>query len=242
MTVSSSKDLETLHTILNTLHEDIRFTMQYINKEQPFLDVLVRNNEGKIETDIFYKDTDSKQYLLFYSCHPRHTKMNIPFNLARRLRTIISEEPNLQVRLQELKSFLVEQKYPEPVIDFGISKAMAIDKVALRTVKSKPEECVIHFVSTFNPKNPEIFPVIINNLSILEKDEKMNDTISKYKFIKSKRQPYNLKRLLTKAKFTSNYEQTVKKCNRPNCGLCILEGNCFKFNCGTKFTQICHAI
>ena len=32
MTVSSSKDLETLHTILNTLHEDIRFTMQYINQ------------------------------------------------------------------------------------------------------------------------------------------------------------------------------------------------------------------
>ena len=88
---------------------------------------------------------------------------------------------------------------------------MAVDKVALRTVKSKPEECVIPFVSTFNQKNPEIFPVIINNLSILEKDEKMNDIFSKYKFIKSERQPYNLKRLLTKAKFTSNYEQTVGK-------------------------------
>ena len=66
----------------------------------------------------------------------------------------------------------------------------------------------------------------------------MKGIISKYKFIKSKRQPYNLKRLLTKAKFTSNYEHTVKKkCNRPNCGLCIylLEGNYFIFNCGTRF-------
>ena len=46
----SSEDLATLHTTLNNLHEDIRFTLQYNNKEdkeESFLDVLVKNNEGK---------------------------------------------------------------------------------------------------------------------------------------------------------------------------------------------------
>ena len=85
-------DLESLHNILNNLHIDIKFTLQFSNTEQSFLDVLVKNREGKIETDIYYKDTDSKQYLLFNSCHPRHTKINIPYNLARRLRTMVSEE------------------------------------------------------------------------------------------------------------------------------------------------------
>ena len=114
---------------------------------------------------------------------------------------------------------------------------MALDKGILRTVKVKQDESIIPFVSTFNPKDPEIFPDIINNLPILEKDEKMNDIISNYKFIKSRRQPNTLKRLLTKAKFTSTYEHTVKKCNRPNCSLCthLLEGNYFTFNCGTRF-------
>ena len=51
----SSEDLATLHTTLTNLHKDITFTLQYNNKEQSFLDVLVKHNEGKIETDIFIK-------------------------------------------------------------------------------------------------------------------------------------------------------------------------------------------
>ena len=114
---------------------------------------------------------------------------------------------------------------------------MALDKDILRTVKVKQDESIIPFVSTFNVKDPEIFPVIFNNLPIVEKDEKMKGIISKYKFIKNKRQHYNLKRSLTKAKFNSNYEHPEKRCNRPNCVLCIhlLEGNYFTFNCGTRF-------
>ena len=57
------------------------------------------------------------------------------------------------------------------VINFGVKKAMALDKDILRTVKVSQDESIIPFVSTFNPKDPEIFPVIINNLPILEKDE-----------------------------------------------------------------------
>ena len=116
---------------------------------------------------------------------------------------------------------------------------MAIDKDILRTVKVRQGEFFIPFVSIFIHIDPGISPVIIINLSILEKDEKLKTLgiISKYKFIKSKRQPCNLKRLLTKAKFTSNYEHTVKNCDRTNCGLRIhlLEGNYFAFNSGTRF-------
>ena len=61
--------------------------------------------------------------------------------------------------------------------------------------------------------------------------------LSKYQFIKSKRQCYNLKRLPTKAKFTSNESRSVTKCKRPNCGLCIhlKEGNLITFKCGNNF-------
>ena len=83
-------------------------------------------------TDIYYKKTDSEQYLLFSSCHPRHTKINIPYNLARRLRTIISEEQVLETRRKELKSFLVKQKYPENIINMGIDRAMNLDKSYLK--------------------------------------------------------------------------------------------------------------
>ena len=109
----SEAELKTFHGILNNLHKDIKFTIQSSPKEQPFLDVMVQNKDGRLETDIYYKETDSKQYLLFTSCHPRHTKLSIPYNLARRLRTIISEQNTLEIRLNELKSFLLTQKYPK---------------------------------------------------------------------------------------------------------------------------------
>ena len=233
----SVKDLESLHNILNNLHTDIRFTLQYSNTEQAFLDVLVKNQDGKIETDIFYKETDSKQYLLFYSCHPRHTKVNIPYNLARRLRTIISEDRILKIRMQELKSFLTKQNYPIQIIDHGFERAMSLDKGQLRTVKTRKDENIIPYVSTYNPKDPEMFRVIVDHLPILQEDVQMCDILSRYKIIKSKRQPYNLKRLLSKAKFVSNDKYEVRKCNRANCGLCIhlIEGSTILFKCGINF-------
>ena len=76
-----------------------------------------------------------------------------------------------------------------------------------------------------------------DKVPILKEDDKMRNILSKYKLIKVKRQPYSLKRLLTKAKFTSNNAALkVTKCNRSNCGLCILllEGHTFTFKCGKK--------
>ena len=55
----------------------------------------------------------------------------------------------------------------------------------------------------------------------------MNNILLNFKLIKSKRQPNDLKRLITKAKFNHNVDHEVTRCNRPNCGLCIHlpEGN-----------------
>ena len=233
----SSSDLEILHSILIDLHKDISFTLQFNNQEQAFLDVLVKNREGKIETDIYHKETDSKQYLLFYSCCRRHTKINIPYNLARQLRTIISEEKVLEKRMRELKSFLSKQNYPEQIIEHGLQQDMSLDKNLLRMVKAKPKENIVSYVSTYNHRDPEMFRVIMDNMPVLQEDEKMRNILPKHKILTSKRQSYNLKYLLTKAKFISNDTCEVRKCTRPNCGLCtyLLEGNSFALNCGMNF-------
>ena len=124
----SKSDLLELNNLLNNLHPDIKFTMEYSNVQQPFLDVLVKRENTKIETDIYYKPTDSKQYLLFNSCHPKHNKTSIPFSLARRIRSIVTNEATLQKRMDELRIVLINQKYPKNVIDKGIQKAMNVSK------------------------------------------------------------------------------------------------------------------
>ena len=41
----SVKDLEQLHSILNSLHKDLNFTLEYSGAQQSFLDVLVKNQK-----------------------------------------------------------------------------------------------------------------------------------------------------------------------------------------------------
>ena len=90
--------------------------------------MLIKKTVDKIETDIYYKPTDSKQYLLFNSCHPKHVAANIPYNLARRICTIVDNTETRNIRLEELKTFLENQNYPKTLIEAGIKKAKEENK------------------------------------------------------------------------------------------------------------------
>ena len=171
----SENDLHTLQDMLNNLHRDISFTMEFSHSQLPFLDVLVLKNGTHITTDIYYKPTDSKLYLTFYSCHPKHIKTSIPFSLARRLRMIVTNDNILAQRLAELKTALLRQHYPNTIIDTGIEKALSISKADLRRVREKSDENVVTYVSTFNPKNPEMFRAIHENMDILYEDDRMRN-------------------------------------------------------------------
>ena len=71
-------NIEEFQTILQTLHGKIKFTIETSQEELPFLDILIYKEGTAIETDIYHKQTDTFQYLHYSSCHPRHTKNNIP--------------------------------------------------------------------------------------------------------------------------------------------------------------------
>ena len=166
------------------------------------MDVLLIKSNNRISTDIFFKETDSKQYLNFYSCHP---KTNIPYNLARRICTIVSDQCQREKRLSELRK---KRSYPDTEISEGIKKAKSIARGLLLSTctHTRNKEEVLPYVSTFNPNNTEMFG-IFKNMYILTNDQTMREALSTSNIIKSKRQPPNLKRLITKEKIT---EQRIK--------------------------------
>ena len=109
----------------------------------------------------------------------------------------------------------------------------------------------IPFISTFNPNNINALPLVYNYRPILELGDKTKEVFKGIKFINSKKQAPNLKRLLTKAAYTSTQSPTlgVTKCKNIRCKCChnIYEGNTFYFenknihfqiktemNCSTK--------
>ena len=72
-----SDDMDKLmifHKLLNELNPDIKFTMEVNDAKLPFLDVLIIKEDDRLSTDVYYKSTDTHQYLHFGSCHPHHTK------------------------------------------------------------------------------------------------------------------------------------------------------------------------
>ena len=239
----SDEELNDLHNVLNNLHPSIKFTMESSTTELPFLDILVIKEDRKIITDLYYKKTDSHQYLLFNSCHPSHVKRNIPFNMARRVCTIVLEETRRNNRLQELKSFLLRQKYPSNLIDAAILKAKAIPvedlRISRRTRNQDEIENQIPLVVTHNPRNVNMFSYVKDCFPILQQSEKLRNRIDMKNIIYSRRQPRNLKKLLTRAKFSSDEENpAVYKCMDPRCGTCpyLKTGNSFSFKCGKTFT------
>lgn len=156
---------------------------------------------------------------------------------------IISDDTVLHKRISELKDVLLSQHYPIFVIENGIERALQLNRADLRRVQQKSDENIVTFVSTFNPKNPEIFQTIRHNLDILYEDEIMAHILNCHEIIKSKRQPQNLKRILTKARFDENeQEATITQCGRPNCGLChhLIIENIYHFKCGKSFKVKSH--
>ena len=236
----SDEELKKFHNLLNTLHLSIEFTIEKSRSRLSFLDTLVTIHNRQLHTDIYYKPTDSKQYLLYTSCHPKHTRNSIPYNLARRLNIIVSDENILITRLEELKNYLLKQRYPPALIDDSIRKIKALNRPdLLKTKETVQDSNLIPYVTTFNPHNPEVYPDIEKNKSLLLKEERMKTIFSSKIFLKSKRQSPNLKKILTKAKFSQHSEMhfEVTKCNEPRCGLCkyLKEGSTFDFK-GQKFS------
>ena len=224
--------VEAISSLLNDLNENLVFKKESSGMEVHFLDLTISIKNKVLQTDLFYKPTDSKQYLNFKSCHPRHTKQAIPYNLARRICTIVSEIPVRECRLIELKMYLQKCNYPENMVLEGIKKAKSIPKtVLLNNAINKTNTKILPFVSIYNPNyscNFNIMKYAVDNL------KRINSTKNIYKDVKlvnSKKQNKNLKQLLSRAILTSDSGGKVTKCGSPRCELCdiLMEGSTLTF-------------
>ena len=134
--------------ILNSLDKSIIFTHENSEKSLSFLNVLLYIDNNKLLTDVYYKNTDSHDYLPFNSCHPRHIKANIPKTLARIICTIVQDPDRKLLRLSELKTWLLKAGYPCGLINYGFSQILQMDQLSLRTKTVHEEKNIIPFGQT----------------------------------------------------------------------------------------------
>ena len=82
-------------TCLNNMHPSTKFTFEnpeiiYENEKKlqvlDFLDVkTILCKDNSVETDVYFKSTNTYDYLPHDGTHLDHTKNNIPYNLAKRI-------------------------------------------------------------------------------------------------------------------------------------------------------------
>ena len=172
---------------------------------------MIRKDKTHLTTDIYYKPTDSFQYLPYSSSHPRHTKDNIPCSLPRRIYMIVENQDIRKRRLDDLKQILLRKQYQAEIIDYGVNKAVTLTTEELRRVREQTtENNLLCLVTTYNPNNPQVFQLVRRTLPMLNQNSSLKSIMGKTKVIHSQRQPRNLKRMLTNSCF-SRLKDTVRK-------------------------------
>ena len=123
--------------------------------------------DGKINVDLFRKQTAKPTALLPSSAHPGHVTSNIIYSMAFRLLRICSEEENFEKRLSELKTeFLLPRNYNSKVIDSQFNRVRKLPgenyeerrKIALqkKIVNNDDKKNRVIAPIHFNPRLPKL--------------------------------------------------------------------------------------
>ena len=209
--------------IINMLHPNIKYTVdrETTTQELNMLDIkIILHNSRTIETDISYKETNTHEY---DSHHPMHIKQNIPYNLAKRIIVFTSNSIKENTRLKELKSWLIQCKFPISVIDKAFHNAKLQGPAPDPTKKCK----VIPLISTYS-SNYSNRDIVAQTNILLENcdDEKFRNSFKNRKVVLAHKQPPNLLSRLTKARFINpsrgSTEYGIFKCSNKMCKICKL--------------------
>ena len=94
------EELEAFIDFFSNFHPALQFTSTITDTELPFLDINLYIADDRVQTSVFYKGTDSHNYLHFSSFHPDHCKRAIPYSQFLRLRRLCSDDDYFLVNLK----------------------------------------------------------------------------------------------------------------------------------------------
>ena len=219
-------DFLEVFNILNNMHPSLKFTIERSDTSLKFLDVIVYKTMAGFKTVVNNKDTDSGTYLPFNSAHPRKCKINIPYNMARRIRALTDDDNLMIAKMQDLAARLRTGGYPEGTIRSAVQMAVGLSVSDLRKPKPRSEEeNLMTFVHTYDPIFPELMSGVRSRISRLFISRECRPAFGGSRVIESRREPPNLLGMFQHSRFdepsSASIVGGVAKCGLPNCKLCL---------------------
>ena len=90
------------------------------------------DSEGNLQTDLYMKESTSRAYLHFNSCHPNHVFSGIVYSQCIRLRRIINCDERLKTQLELLKEAFLASGYPKTMVDNIAAKVLKSPRIIER--------------------------------------------------------------------------------------------------------------
>ena len=140
-----------------------------------FLDTTVRINpsNNRLETDLYCKPTDSHNYLLYNSAHPKKCKQSISYSMFLRIRRICTHIDDYDRHIVMLSKHFLRRGYPLDLLQTAAIKSRRLDRNSLlTTIKAddtpKIKEEVI-LVTTYEPSQDILRNITLKNWDYLGK-------------------------------------------------------------------------
>lgn len=196
------EELEQFVNHMNSQLPSIKFTMEYSKESVNFLDttVSINNDLQCLETDLYCKPTDSHNYLLYNSAHPKKCKQSIPYSQFLRIKRICSKQTDYDRHIVTLSGHFSRRGYPSQLLEEAAISARRLDRDKLLgpkdTTVDKPESVVL--VTTYTPTHDVLRNITQKNWDYLGKSPTTLHLHQK-KIMVGYRRPKNLRDLLVKA-------------------------------------------
>ncbi len=154
--------------------DSIRFTATISDSQVDFLDTTVKIHPitRKVYTTLYTKPTDTHDYLLYTSAHPRHCKDNTPYSQLMRLRKICTLDKDFAENSEMILSHFHRRGYPLELLKSAWEIAKLLDREAL--IKPKPiaidppkQNNDFFLTTTFNPASPNLKGMLTKNWDLI---------------------------------------------------------------------------
>ena len=206
----TKEELVNFITEINTVHESIKFDVNYSTSNVNFLDTTVTiNPDHSIKTSLYQKPTDRHNFLHQKSYHPSSTKKSLPYSQALRIRRICSSPDDERTALEKLKEQFAARGYKYAEVQQAIDRAKTKNREDLLSPAAKEKRNIpLTLVTTFNKSLPNMKNVLAENWALLSINRELSKKFRTEPLIAYRRNP-NLRQLLGGNKIENG--QVVKR-------------------------------
>jgi len=241
---------------LNTCHRTIKFTSETSTSEVNFLDTTVKvDHDHTVYTDLYCKPTDSHNYLLYDSAHPKHLKDSLPYSQLLRVKRICKKTEDFERNAITIASHFKRRGYPADIIEEALIKVFRLDRNELlnpsNTTSQPTDSDNLFLVSLFHPIQSPLKDIVQDTWSLLGRHIATDNLHSK-RIIFGNRRAKNLRDTLVHAKLPPTKpprtiplaKTPAKTCKaRVECRYCtrlIKTGTITSYSTGKSYTSRIH--